>query len=232
VPNLLDSDKIKPQGWLGPLRVTLRIGLIIGAVFLGTNIYERISRPTLRRETAPTRKIHPDLYVYPPRSYVSDARSARKLIGKELWIKEGYRWSYQPGDGVLGPLEKIVPTSVRQAGSEVRLAFKKEGKTFTILIGAGGQFFVDEIFFLKDPRELFSHWSDEDWQKVDARQVEAGMSEYQVVFAVGAGKIIESTMHSTVRIVDYELGADKGIAPIRVTYRDGVAERVDPLIGK
>lgn len=217
---------------MGPVRVALRIGLIIAAVFLGTNIYERISRPTLRRETGPTRKIHPDLYVYPPRSYVSDLRSARKLIGKELWIKEGYRWGYQPGEGVLGPLEKIVPTGVRQEGREVRLVFKKEGKTVSITIGAGGQFFVDEIFLLEDPRELFSHWSDEDWQKVEAHQVETGMSEYQVVFAVGAGKIIEATMHSTVRIVDYELGADAGIAPIRVTYRDGVVERVDPLLGK
>jgi hypothetical protein len=58
------------------------------------------------------------------------------------------------------------------------------------------------------------------------------MSEYQVVFAVGAGNIVESTMHSTVRIVDYKLGVDAGIAPIRVTYRDGVVERVDPLPGK
>ena len=30
------------------------------------------------------RKLHPDVYVYLPRSYVTDPRSARKLIGKQL----------------------------------------------------------------------------------------------------------------------------------------------------
>ena len=232
MPNLLDSDKVKLRGWVGPVRVALRIGLLAAAVFLGVSIYERISLPKLQRDAPAARKMHADWYVYPPRSYVSDVRSARKLIGKRLWVKEGYRWGYQPGDGVLGPLETIVPTGVSEAGREVRLAFEKEGRTFTLPIGADGRFIVDEIFLLKDPRELWAHWPDEDWRKIKAHQVEPGMSEYQVVFAVGAGNIIESTMHSTVRIVDYKLGVDAGIAPIRVTYRDGVVERVDPLPGK
>lgn len=223
---------VKPRGWTGPVRAALRIGLIGAAVFLGVSIYERISRPTLHREAGPTRKIHADMYVYPPRSYISDSRLVRKLIGKELWVKEGYRWGYQPGEGVLGPLEKIVPTGVSEAGREVRLAFEKQGRTFTIPIGADGRFFVDEMFLLKDPRELWTHWSDEDWRKIEAHLVEPGMSEYQVVFAVGAGNIIESTTHSAVRIVDYKLGVDGGIAPLRVTYRDGVVEQVDALPGK
>ena len=90
-------------------------------------------------------------------------------------------------------------------------------------------FFVDEIFLLKDPRELWTHWSEEVWQKIEAHQIEPGMSEYQVVFALGAGNIIEATMHSTVRIVDYKLGREAGITPVRVTYRDGAVERVRPL---
>ena len=228
--NLLDSDKApRPGRWVGPVRVTLRIGFVVAAVFLGTSFYERITRPALRRESAPTRKIHPDWYVYPPRSYVTDLRSARKLIGKPLWVKEGYRWGYQPGDGVLTPLERIVPTGIRKAGREVRLTFEKDGKTYTVPIGVAGQFFVDEIFLLKDPRELWTHWSEEDWQKIEAHQIEPGMSEYQVVFALGAGNIIEATMHSTVRIVDYKLGREAGIAPVRVIYRDGAVERVGPL---
>jgi hypothetical protein len=209
--------------------VALRGGLLAAAVFLGFHVYERITRPVLHRETGPTRKIHADMYVYPPRSYVSDLRSARKLVGKPLWVKEGYRWGYEPGDGALGPLEKIVPTAVREEGGEVRLAFEKGGKTFTVAIGAGGQFFVDEMFLLKDPRELWTHWTEEDWRRIAAHEVEPGMSEHQVVFAVGAGDIVESTMHSTVRIVDYKLGVDAGIAAVRVTYRDNVVERVDPL---
>jgi hypothetical protein len=125
VPNLLDSDKVKQGGWVGPVRVALRIGLLAAAVFLGVSIYERISLPALRRPAPPAKKMHADWYVYPPRSYVSDLRSARKLIGKRLWVKEGYRWGYQPGDGVLNPLETIVP-GVSEAGGEVRLAFERK----------------------------------------------------------------------------------------------------------
>lgn len=227
--NLLDSDKAaRPGRWVGPTRIVLRLGLIAAAVYLGTTLYERANRPSLAPERGPVRKIHTDLYVYPPKSYVTNVRSARKLIGKPLWVKEGYRWAYQPGDGVLGPLEKIVPTDIRRAGRETRLFFEKDGETRNVPIGADGRFFVDEIFLLKDPRELWTHWSDEDWRKIEAHEVELGMSEHQVVFALGAGNIIESTRHSTVRVVDYKLGQEAGIAPVRVTYRDGVVERMDP----
>ena len=88
---------------------------------------------------------------------------------------------------------------------------------------------MDELFLLKDPRELWTHWSDEDWRKIETNSVEPGMSEHQVVFSLGAGNIIQSSRHSTQRIVDYKLGAEAGIDPVRVTYRDGVVERVDPL---
>lgn len=228
--DLLNSDKApRPGRWVGPTRIALRFGLIAAAIFLGTTLYDRANRPSLDREEAPVRKIHADLYVYPPKSYVTSAQSARKLIGKPLWVKEGYRWGYQPGDGALDPLEEIVPTDIRRAGRETRLFFNKDGQTRSVPIGADGQFFVDEIFLLKDPRELWSHWTEEDWQRIEAHEVEPGMSEHQVVFALGAGNIIESSRHSTVRIVDYKLGEEAGLAPVRVTYRDGVVERVEPL---
>ena len=228
--DLLDSDKTpRPGKWVGPTRIALRIGLIAAAIFLASSLYERINRPSLEREEAPVRKFHVDAYVYPPKSYVTSVRSARKLIGKPLWVKEGYRWGYQPGDGSLGPLEEIVPTDVRRVGREARLFFEQNGATRSVQIGVDGQFFVDEIFLLKDPRELWSHWTEDDWRRIEAHEVEPGMSEHQVVFALGAGNVIESSQHSTVRIVDYELGEEAGIAPVRVTYRDGVVERVDPL---
>lgn len=229
--DLLDSDKApRPPRWVGPTRIALRFGLIAAAIFLGTTLYERANRPSLDREEAPVREIHADLYVYPPKSYVTNVRSARRrLIGKPLWVKEGYRWGYQPGDGALGPLEKIVPTDVRRMGRETRLFFNRDSQLRSVQIGADGQFFVDEVFLLKDPRELWSHWTEEEWRKIEAHEVEPGMSEHQVVFALGAGNVVQSSQHSAVRIVDYKLGEEAGVAPVRVTYRDGVVERVDPL---
>ena len=227
---LLDSDREPlPGRWVGPTRIALRVGLAVAVAYLGVNFYERATRPRLERKQGPLRKIHPDAYVYPPKSYVTSVQSAQKLIGKPLWVKEGFRWTYQPGNEVLGPLEKVVPTRIRQAGREVRLTFEKGGVSYTLPIAAGGQFFVDEMFLLKDPRELWTHWSDEDWRKIETNSVEPGMSEHQVVFSLGAGNIIQSSRHSTQRIVDYKLGAEAGMAPVRATYRDGVVERVDPL---
>ena len=88
---------------------------------------------------------------------------------------------------------------------------------------------MDEVFFLKDPHELYDHWSDEDWQKIRAHQVEEGMTESQVTFAAGAGQFVRSSPGGKTRIVDYTLGKEAGVPPVRVTFRDGIADQVEPL---
>ena len=43
------------------------------------------------------------------------------------------------------------------------------------------------MFFIEDPHDLYKHWPAEVWQKIDAHEVQAGMSELQASFAIGMG---------------------------------------------
>ena len=217
------------RDWKDWLQGIGKIGVALALVYLGYVYLERWSRAPVQPNQPQKVTIHPDLYVYLPKSYVSSLESARKLVGKPLWVKEGYRWNYKPGDKTLGPIEKIVPSGVRARGGNVLLEFEKEGKSYTVAVSAGNYFYVDEVFFLKDPHELYGHWSDEDWQKIRAHQVEEGMTVSQVTFAAGAGQIVRSSPGGKTRIVDYTLGKEYGVPPVRVTFRDGIAGQVEPL---
>ena len=208
--------------------LALKLALVAVAINLAVTFYQRRTRPRLVREQ-PKRKIHLDHYTFLPKSYVTDFESAKKLVGKPLWVKECYRWIYEPGEETLGPLEKIVPTGVARRGGQVVLQFEKDGRRCRIPIGSGRRFYVDEIFLLKNPRELFDHWTEKDWARIEKHEVAVGESEYQVTFALGAGQLVSASARSATRIADYRLGEDLGIPPVRVTYRDGFVERVDPL---
>ena len=217
------------RDWKDRLLGVGKIGIALALVYLGYVYLERWSRAPVQRNQPRKVTIQPDLYVYLPKSYVSSLESARKLVGKPLWVREGYRWNYEPADKTLGPIEKIRPTGVRASGGNVLLEFEKDGESCTVPISTGNLFFVDAVFFLKDPRELYDHWTDEDWQKVLAHRVEKGMTETQVTFAAGVGQNIRSSPGGITRVVDYTLGKEEGVPPVRVTFREGIAEQVEPI---
>ena len=223
-----ESPTAKP--WVQTIGVSLKVGLVLALVYLGAVYYQRWNRPALERAKPAERKIPADYYVYPPKSYVSDAESAeRNLTGKPLWVKEGYRWKADPADGLLSPLEKIVPTKIVTRGDDVLLEFERDGRPVRLPISAGPRFFVDDIFFLKDPRELYNHWPAEVWQKIARHDVEVGMTEHQVAFSAGAGSLVRASGDQTVRVIEYTLRESAGLPRLRVTFRDGVAEQVEQL---
>jgi hypothetical protein len=43
------------------------------------------------------------------------------------------------------------------------------------------------MFFIEDPHDLYKHWPADVWQKIDAHEVQPGMSELQTSFAIGMG---------------------------------------------
>ncbi len=55
------------------------------------------------------------------------------------------------------------------------------------------------------------------------------MSEFQIAFALGAGQVTRSSTAGETRIVEYRLCESAGIAPVRVTYRNNVAQQIEPL---
>lgn len=217
--------------WFYWIRLSLKVALAVGALYLGYHFYERHRIANFAVKPEPKRiELPADIYAFVPKSYVSDLESARrKLVGNPLWIKEGYRWIYQPGDRLFGPLERIVPQAVKVVGSEVQVAFEKDGQQASFGIGSPERVFIDEIFFVKDPKEIYDHWTDEMWRKAERGEVEVGMSEIQIGFALGVGQAVRQSGSAALRIVEYRACREAGLDPVRVTYRRHVAESIEPL---
>ncbi len=220
----------RDQEWFTVTGVLLKIGLVAAGIFLAGAYLERAWRKPFEREKPQQIDFHADLYVNPPKSYVRNFETAqRKLVGMTLWVREGWRWAYEPGERFFEPLEKVVPTRVFQRRDAILIGFKRDGASASFVIGRGDRAFVDDIFFINDPRELYSHWSDEAWEKIENHQVELGMSERQVGFALGAGVPVLARNGSPIRIVAYTFCEEGGLEPVRVTFRDWVAEKIEPI---
>lgn len=217
--------------WIFWVRLGLKVSLVVGVVYVSYHFYERNRIANLMRKAEPKRiELPDDAYTFVPKSRVTDLESARrKLVGNPLWVKEGYRWSYEPGDRLLEPLERIVPTAVRVQNGEVKLIFDKDGRAAFFTIGTPERVFVDDIFFVKDPREIYDHWTEEMWRKAQDHVVEVGMSEFQITFALGVGRVVRQSPSTALRIVDYTACRQVGLDPIRVTYHRHLARSIEPL---
>lgn len=217
--------------WWYWVRLGVKAAVVLGVFYVTYHFYERnrIKNMTLREEPAQI-KLPDDAYVFVPKSYVVDMESAqRKLIGKPLWVKEGFRWAYQPGDRLFGPLERIVPTRVSAQGGEARIHFSQGGKEASFVIGRPDRVLVDDIFFIKDPMEIYDHWTEEQWSQVEDGVVEVGMSEIQIGFALGVGQVVRQSPGAATRILEYRQCKEAGLAPVRVTYKRHVAAEIEPI---
>lgn len=192
----------------------LQVFLVIAIVLAGGRaayiVYER--RASMQEDAKPSMEtpLKADYYVTPKRLHAYDLKSARALTEQPVWVKYGYQLTYYPYDlqrhktdfgheaGTLAPLQKLaiqdVVTEVAPQAPGVRQVlarFTLEGKGYAVPIGAekGGDFKLraDDIFFLEDPHELYKHWPADVWKKIDAHDVQAGMSELQTSFAIGTG---------------------------------------------
>lgn len=81
----------------------------------------------------------------------------------------------------------------------------QEGKDFT--------FYTDELLFYDDPHQLYSHWSPQIWQAVDAHQVILGMNERQVELSLGQVSKSVSNEYGNRMVVYANLGK-----PMAVTF--------------
>jgi hypothetical protein len=183
-----------------------------------------------------------DAYVVPKRLHAYDLQSAKALIGKPAWVKEGYRYTVYPVAGghadfnqdgtTLGPIERIEIKDVRlQAspsgqGQQVLAVFDRQGKPYALPIGTAHgkdfQIYADEALFIEDPHQLYKHWPAEVWQAIEQHQIKPGMNEMQASFAIGMGTPAQ-TDDSSARVVVYPNGGKQ----ITVTYRGGKAARID-----
>src|ERR1039458_5515992 len=192
------------------LQVFLVAAIVLAGGGAADIVYER--REAMKEDAKPRQEtaLKADYYVTPKRLHPYDLKSARQLTAQPVWVKVGYQLTYYPYDrerhkadfgheaGTLLPLQKLAIQDVGSGVSplapeikQVLACFEVEGKSYAVPIGAekGTDFriYSDDIFFIEDPHELYKHWPADVWTKIDAHEVQAGMSELQAIFAIGIG---------------------------------------------
>jgi hypothetical protein len=209
-------------------------------------VYER--REAMKEDAKPRQEtaLKADYYVTPKKLHAYDLRSAHQLTQQPVWVKVGYQLTYYPYDrerrktdfgheaGLLLPLQKlaiqdvVTDVSPRAPGiKQVMACFSLEGKGYAVPIGAvrGGDFkiYTDEAFFIEDPRELYKHWPADVWKKIDAHEVQAGMSELQAGFAIGMG-VSEGSGDYGSRTLHYPNGGK----PLVIAFENDKAVEIKP----
>src|SRR5208282_2046002 len=196
------------------LEKKLQMFLVAAIVIAGGRaayiVYARRAAMKEEARPKPETALKADYYVTPKKLHAYDLTSARQLTEQAVWVKVGYQLTYYPYDreghktdfgrevGLLPPLQKLaiqdVVTDVSPLApgiKQVMACFSLEDKAYAVPIGAvkGGDFkiYSDDVFFIEDPRELYKHWPADVWKKIDAHEVQAGMSELQASFAIGMG---------------------------------------------
>jgi hypothetical protein len=192
------------------LQVFLAVAIVLAGGRAAYIVYER--HEAMKEDAKPRQEtaLKADYYVTPKRVHAYDLKSARQFTAQPVWVKYGYQLTYYPYDskrhktdfgnevGALPPLQKLaiqdVVTDVAPqapGNKQVMACFSLEGKNYAVPIGAekGDDFKLraDDIFFIEDPHDLYKHWPADIWKKIDAHEVQAGMSELQASFSIGAG---------------------------------------------
>jgi len=230
------------------IQLVLAIGITAAAIRVGWIFYERHQSASVpAKQQGPM--LEPDFYVTSKKIFPYDVKSAKQLTQQPAWAKVGYAYAYYPYDrathradlvheaGKLGPIQKLdikdVVTGVapKSPGERQILAvFDDAGKSYATPVGAEKsgdyKFWINDMLYLQDPRELYKHWPADIWQAIDQHQVKPGMNELQADFAIGIG-LLESGSDSTDRTLNYPNGGK----PVTVSFHNGKAVEVRPGAG-
>jgi hypothetical protein len=226
------------------LQIFLAVAIVLAGGRAAYIVYER--HEAIKEDAKPRQDtaLKADCYVTPKKVHAYDLKSARQLTEQPVWVKYGYQLTYYPYDskrhktdfgneaGVLSPLQKLtiqdVVTDVAPQTPEnkqVLACFSLDGKNYAVPIGAekGSDFKLraDDIFFIEDPHDLYKHWPADVWQKIDAHEVQSGMSELQASFSIGAG-VPEGSGDYGSRTLHYSNGGK----PLVITYQNDKAVEI------
>jgi hypothetical protein len=222
------------------IQVALGLAVVVAGLRAGYILYERHEENLAAEKQAQAKNVgfaNADYYVVPKKLHPFDLNSAKQLTAQPVWVKEGYRYTYYRfvpvvksvdfahEAGLLGPLERLEIKDVLAVAApggrkQVVATFEKDGHSFAVPVGfeTEGQYkiYSDEMFYVEDPRELYKHWPAEVWQAVTRHEVQPGMNELQVDFAVGMGTL-DAGSSSAERTLHYANGGK----PLVVVFRDG-----------
>ncbi len=232
------------------LQKKLQVFMVVAILLAGGRaayvVYER--HEALKEETKPKQEpmLKADYYVSPKKLRPYDLKSARALKEQPAWVKVGYQLAYYPYDrarqkadfaheaGTLSPLQKlqvrdvVTDISPKAPGMKQVLAvFELGGKTYAVPIGAekNGEYriYSDDAFFIEDPHELYKHWPADVWKKIDAHEVQPGMSELQASFAIGLGVPTGNGDYGS-RTLQYPNGGK----PLVISFQNDKAVEIKP----
>jgi hypothetical protein len=226
------------------LQVFLAIAIVLAGGRAAYIVYER--HEAMKEDAKPKQEmtLKADYYVTPKTVHAYDLKSAQQFTEQPVWVKYGYQLTYYPYDskrhktdfgheaGVLLPLQKLaiqdVVTDVAPqapGNKQVLACFSLDGKNYAVPIGAekGSDFKLraNDIFFIEDPHDLYRHWPADVWKKIDAHEVQSGMSELQATFAIGSG-IPEGSGDYGSRTLHYANGGK----PLVITFRNDKAVEI------
>jgi hypothetical protein len=226
------------------LQVFLAIAIVLAGGRAAYIVYER--HEAMKEDAKPKQEmtLKADYYVTPKTVHAYDLKSARQFTEQPVWVRYGYQLTYYPYDskrhktdfgheaGVLLPLQKLafqdVVTDVAPqapGNKQVLACFSLDGKNYAVPIGAekGSDFKLraNDIFFIEDPHDLYRHWPADVWKKIDAHQVQSGMSELQASFAIGSG-VPEGSGDYGSRTLHYANGGK----PLVITFQNDKAVEI------
>jgi len=172
---------------------------LIYAILFATRVgylwYERsrpLKLPTSRQVTL--RKVDPDYLVVIPTFKVVDMADAQTLNGKTLWVKGGYKAEFIGLDSKQHKVFEL--TNTKSKIVEVFLSIIREGHEYAVRIGLFDdrlgiyRFDLDDLFYLKNPHQLYAHWTAETWFNVETHQIKPQMTYAQVALSLGSGELI------------------------------------------
>jgi hypothetical protein len=228
------------------IQIAMAVALALATLRVAIIFYGRYTQKSATAETTSEQPLNPDYYVVPKKLYAYDLKSARQLVGRPVWVREGYRSAFvpcQPEDlrcdfqheaGLLGPIQRLevkdvirVPSPQASAQPQIMVIFEQEGKSYGFSVGSvqgeDYKLYIDDMLYIQDPHQLYRHWPAEVWQAVDQHQVRKGMNERQVGFALGAGDLHGSGLGST-RVLTYPNNGK----PLVVTFEQDKVVDVQP----
>lgn len=223
------------------IQIVLVLSMIVAGTRLAYILYERHEVQMQDAKKPAPVETNPDYLVSPKKLRPYDLKSAQELTRQPVWVKVGYSITYFPYNGrvdfaheagLLLPIERLeikkVVTDVfpRALGEKQLMAvFVKDGKSYAFSIGIEKgeeyQIYSDDMLFVEDPHELYKHWPKDLWETIDKHDVNLGMNEIQVDFAIGIG-----TSPGSDGGADKTLIYPNGGKPMTVTYRDGKVEEI------
>jgi hypothetical protein len=232
------------------IQVLLFILLMLAVGRVAYIFHERNSGISTRHADDGKRALTSDEYVVPKKFYAHDLASSKALIGKEVWVKQGYgNLVYQGRNGSpelsrgktsLLPLERLqikdivlrpAPASWKAPAGESELfaiCARHDGSIVAVLIGSvrGGDFHlaVNDLFYIQDPHQLYAHWGDDTWKAIDSHQARLGMNELQVNFALGAPQSAGGGDYGD-RTLEYSNGG----SPVGVSFSNNQAVAITPI---